>query len=100
MTITIKDKELTLKYGFRAMMIFENISGKSFNLTNLQDVVYYFYSCVCAGMKENYIDFDDFLEYLDENPTIFEEFNKWLSSEVAKQNTLSAKKDTKKKTTK
>jgi hypothetical protein len=31
MNVTIKEKEITLKYSFRALMIYENITQKSFN---------------------------------------------------------------------
>lgn len=79
MTITIREKEITLKYGFRALMIYENITQKSFQPQGLSDVVTFFYSVLVASAKGENITFDEFLDWLDDNPTSLSQFSDWLT---------------------
>ena len=69
MEIVIKNKTIDLKYSFRALMIYENITQKNFNPKGLSDVVVFFYSIVVATSKDTTLSFDDFLDWLDANPT-------------------------------
>ena len=46
MTVDFKGRELELRYGFRPLMIYENIAGKTFNPSGLTDIVYLFYGTV------------------------------------------------------
>ena len=73
MTITINDKEIQLKYSFRAMMIYENIAQKSFE------------------PKE--MSLESFIDWLDEQPKLLEEYIKWLASRIDQNNYLSMKTD-------
>lgn len=79
MNITINEKTVSLKYSFRALMIYENITNKSFNPKGISDVVIFFYSVVIATTKDNTITFDDFLDWLDDNPTAINDFSVWLT---------------------
>lgn len=88
MTIKYNDNEINVKYGFKAFLIYENITGKSFNPTGLQDIVYFFYACVCAGQKGDFIPFDDFMDFLDEHIEVFQEFSDYIQQQTAKQHTL------------
>lgn len=90
MRIKIKEKELELKYTFRAMLIYEKITDKSFMPSGLYDVVMFFYATVLASDKDFILSFDDFIDYLDENPTAVGEFSDWLMASIDKQNKLSA----------
>ena len=76
MEIVIKNKEVSLKYSFRALMIYENITQKSFNPKGISDVVVFFYT------------FDDFIDWLDANPTAISEFSVWLTSVFEAQSGL------------
>lgn len=89
MEITIKDKTISLRYSFRAFMIYENITKKSFNPQNMTDIILFFYSVIMASDKENPLELDDFLDWLDENPDSLNEFSKWLTSKVNQQSKLS-----------
>lgn len=81
MKINIKDKEIELKYGFKALMIYEQITDKSFNPSGLTDMLTFFYSCFLAGGgTELNLGFDGFISYLDENPDKVNEFNQWILS--------------------
>ncbi len=75
MKVTIKEKDITLKYTFRALMIYENITNKSFNPKGISDVVIFFYSVVVASSKDTSLTFDDFLDWLDDNPAAINEFS-------------------------
>lgn len=79
MDVTIKGNTYTLKYSFRALMIYENITQKNFNPQGLSDVVTFFYSVVVASSKDSTIRFDDFIDWLDDNPSSLNEFSNWLN---------------------
>lgn len=79
MKVTIKEKDITLKYTFRALMIYENITNKSFNPKGISDVVIFFYSVVVASSKDTSLTFDDFLDWLDDNPAAINEFSQWIT---------------------
>ena len=80
MEITIKGNTVSLKYSFRALMIYENITQKSFNPKGISDVVVFFYAIVVASSKDTTLSFDDFIDWLDANPTAISEFSVWLTS--------------------
>ena len=89
MTIQIQDKEVTLKYTFRSLLIYESIQHKSFNPESLTDLMVYIYSTILASDKSLDLDFDYFLEWMDENPSVLTEFSEWLQKQVNKQAQLS-----------
>ena len=80
MEIVIKGNKVNLKYSFRALMIYENIAQKSFNPKGISDVVVFFYSVVVASTKDTTLSFDDFIDWLDEQPTAINDFSVWLTS--------------------
>ena len=80
MEIVIKNKVIDLKYSFRALMIYENITQKSFNPKGISDVVVFFYSVVVASTKDTTLSFDDFIDWLDDNATAINDFSVWLTS--------------------
>ena len=80
MEIVIKGNKVSLKYSFRALMIYENIAQKSFNPKGISDVVVFFYAIVVARTKDTTLSFDDFIDWLDEQPTAINDFSMWLTS--------------------
>ena len=88
MEIVIKGKTVSLKYTFRALMIYENITQKSFNPKGISDVVVFFYSVVVASTKDTTLSFDDFIDWLDDNATAINEFSVWLTSIFTAQSGL------------
>lgn len=80
MKITINDKEITLKYSFRSLIIYEKIAGKNFEPKTLGDIIIYFYSSVLGSAKDITLTYDEFLDWLDENPTAISDFSSWLGS--------------------
>ena len=88
MKITIKDKDIELKNTLRSMIMYENIAEKSFNPETVTDIITYMYCVVVASSNDYTLTFDEFINYIDENPTIFDEFGKWLTSITASNNAV------------
>lgn len=104
MKIQILGRDIELKATFRAYIIFENITGKSFQqLSTLADVLTFFYATILGSAKITDISFDAFLDFIDENPNIVAEFSEWMTGNNAvveeASNTHMDEGDTKKKTT-
>ena len=80
MKVTIKDEEITLKQSFRALIIYEQITEKPFNPITMTDMIIYFYSVVMASSPsdETPISLEDFIDYLDINQGLLEEFSQWI----------------------
>ena len=104
MKIQILDREVELKSSFRAYIIFENITGKSFqSVQTLSDVLVFMYATILASLRTTDISFDAFMDYIDANPTVVTEFSDWLTGthEVINEasNKLIEDEGSKKKTT-
>lgn len=93
MKITIQNKEIELKYSFRAMMIYEKIAGESFNPKGLTEIMVYMYSIILASDRELTLSFDDFMNWIDENPNALNEFSMWLTSIITKNSVLNDKEE-------
>ena len=78
MKIQIKDKDIELRYGFRAMMLFEEITKETFNLNGMKDLIVYLYSTIVASDKDLDLDFETFMDWLDSNPETLNEFSEWV----------------------
>lgn len=88
MTIKIREQEITLKYSMRALFQYENILG-AFNPKSLSDFATFFYCVVCSSNKDLDLTFDEFIDFLDEDPSKMSEFAEWLGKTMAKNNFLS-----------
>lgn len=80
MVVSIKEKTITLKNSMRAIMVYEQITGKPFSPITMTDLVIYFYSTLIASDITLEIAFDEFVEWLDENGDKFTEFTTWLTN--------------------
>lgn len=89
MKVTIKDKEITLKYGFRALMIYENICGKAFTPATLTELVTFFAAVIIASDKDVNINIDDVITMLDEKPQLLNDFTAWLVDKMQRQDAIS-----------
>lgn len=74
MTITINNKQYKLKYTLRALFIFEQITGKPFNITTLLDNYLFFYSLILAN-NEDVLSWDEFIDALDKDPNILKQIS-------------------------
>lgn len=78
MKITIDQKEIELKYSIRSLIMFENITEKTFNPQGVGDVVTFFYCVVISSSKDYSLSYDEFLDWLDENSVELRNFATWL----------------------
>jgi len=92
MNITIKDQEITLKNSFRSHIIFEQITDHTFNGKNLTEIVTYFYCVVMASDPDLSIDFNEFIDWLDDEPERLTEFTEWLVETNKRSNSLTTSK--------
>lgn len=79
MKINIKEKEIELRYSYRALMMYENIQKKSFNPQTLSDIIIFFYCIALASLRNEELLFDDFMDWIDDNPTSITDFSNWLA---------------------
>ena len=70
-TITINNIEYKVKYTIRALFIFEQITGKAFEIKTLLDNYIFFYSMILANNPDNILDWNVFIDALDSDPSIF-----------------------------
>ena len=101
MKITYKDKEYEIKLSLRALMLYENFTQQSFNNGNLSSTINLLYAILLAASKNApAIDYDEYLDWLDDNRDIFEKFTQWLIDEEKAQERKMPKEKSKKKQTK
>lgn len=74
-TVIINGKEYAVKYTVRALFIFEQITGKPFKIETLLDNYIFFYSMLLASNKDNVLQWDDFIDALDADRTLFQNLN-------------------------
>lgn len=89
MKVRIKEQEVELRYSMRSLFMFERVANKSFNPTTIEDFCTFFYCVVCSSNKDLDLTFDEFVDYLDEEPSKMNEFAEWLSKTMQKSNFLS-----------
>ena len=94
--ITIKNKEYKIKQTLRALFIFEQITGRPFEIKTMLDNYIFFYSVIIANNPDNILAWDDFIDALDESPNLLTEFTE-LNQEQNKVDTLFNSEDSKEK---
>lgn len=95
-TITINGREWKLKQNIKALIMFEKLTDKPFKLESFSDFVTLLYCCILANNFEH-LDYNEFLEYLDENPQNITELSEFLQQENNQTELLSGKTTSKKK---
>lgn len=84
-TITINNTEYKVKYTIRALFIFEQITGKAFEIKTLLDNYIFFYSMILANNPDNILEWNIFIDALDSDPSIFKQLNQIVEDEQKKQ---------------
>ncbi len=82
-TIKINGIDYKIKYTIRALFIFEQITGKAFKIETLLDNYIFFYAMILAN-NEDVLDWNDFLDALDEDPTLFAQMNDIIAKQQKK----------------
>ena len=86
MKVKIKDTEFEVKYTLRAMMMWEAITGKRFEIVTITDQWVFYYALLLASNPETNITFEDFIEACDDDPGIFIQFSEFINVESKKRN--------------
>lgn len=86
MNITINNKEYKLKYTIRALFIFEQITGKPFEIKTLLDNYIFFYSLLLANNPDNVLDWNEFIDALDSDVTLMQQLTKVVEDYQKKDN--------------
>lgn len=86
MKITIKDREYKIKYTIRALFIFEQITGRPFEIKSLLDNYVFFYSMILANNEDVTLLWDDFIDAIDNDITLIEQLNKVVAEYQKKDN--------------
>lgn len=79
MTIKINETEYVFKQTYKAIMIWEQIAQRPFEIKNTTDNLLYYYSILLANNKEECLSFDEFIEALDNEPMLLLEMTKKLT---------------------
>lgn len=74
-TIKINNKEYKVKYTIRALFYWEQITGKPFAINTLLDNYLFFYCMILANNPDNVLEWDQFLNAIDNDPTLFSQIN-------------------------
>lgn len=69
MTIKINDQEYKIKQTIRALFLFEEITGKQFEIKTTLDNYLYFY-CILLANNDDFMSWEEFIEEIDNDPTI------------------------------
>lgn len=70
-TIKINGEEYVIKYTIRALFMWEQITGKPFKISTLLDNYIFFYCMLLANNKDKVLDWDSYLDALDNDTTLF-----------------------------
>ena len=79
MKVVIKEQEIELKKTMRSYMMFESITDKAFAPKTLTDMVTYFYCVVMSSCKGLELPFEEFIDWIDENDGMIQQFTQWLA---------------------
>lgn len=78
-TIKINNEDYKIKQTLRALFIFEQITKKPFKIETLLDNYVYLYSVILANNNDKILDWNDFINALDEDNSIYEQLMEILN---------------------
>ena len=87
MTIKINNIDYKIKQTIKALFLFEEISGKSFEIKTTLDNYLYFY-CLLLANNPDFMDWDEFIECLDNDPSILLSISQFLSKQQKMESLL------------
>lgn len=80
MTIKINNQDYKIKQTIRALFLFEEISNKPFEIKTTLDNYLYFY-CLLLANNPDFMDWDSFVDSLDNDPNIIVEITNLLNQQ-------------------
>ena len=84
-TIKINGEEYKVKYTLRALFIFEQITGKPFQIVTLTDNYLFFLSMILANNPDCKLDWDSFIEAIDNDQDLAVQLSKVIESYQKKE---------------
>ncbi len=73
--INILDTQYLIKLSIRTLMTYEELSEKNYtDIASMRDMLVYMFSALYASNNDFPYDFDSFIDVIDEQPDIFEQF--------------------------
>lgn len=92
MKITIKKKSYNLKYSIKGLFYYESITNKPFAIESLTDTYVLFYAFILSSNPDKEpLQFDEFIEECDKNPTLIKKFNEFFQKANETQELLANK---------
>lgn len=91
MKVTINDTEIELRQSFRSHIIYEQITEKAFQPKGLTEIITFLYCVIMASAPTLELEFDTFVNWLDENPATVSDFSDWMVANSRRQAALSPK---------
>ena len=88
----INGKNYQLTYGLRPMFVFEEMTGKAFEISTMLDTYIFCYSCIISNKDNPSLDFNEFIDYCDSHPEVMVEFSEFMNRESNKRNSPDSKK--------
>ena len=86
--IKIKKKNYNVKYSLRALFLYEQITGKAFEMSTTMDTFVFYYCMILANNKDTKLTFDEFIDAVDNDPKIAVKFSQMLVRQNEKQTML------------
>ena len=86
MELKLGDKSYRLRYGIRALILFEKMADKSFSLQGTTDWTIFVYAMLLAGSPDCGVELDDFIDGVsmpDLNDAI-----RWVTKQMGVENQL------------
>lgn len=84
MNIRIKDTDIELKNKIRAILIYEQMTGKTFNLQTTTDFMLYMYSVILANKPDLELTFEELIDIIEDDESKFKQFTNWLAGVTEK----------------
>lgn len=88
----INGKNYQLTYGLRPMFVFEEMTGKAFEISTMLDTYIFCYSCIISHKDNPPLDFNEFIDHCDSHPEVMVEFSEFMNRESNKRNSPDSKK--------
>lgn len=91
--IKIKKKNYNVKYSLRSLFLYEQITGKAFELNSTMDTFIFYYCMVLANNPDTKLTFDEFIDAFDDEPKLAAKFSQILVRQSDKQKMLGGQED-------
>lgn len=78
--LKIGNRLFAVRLSFRSLIAYERLSGKPYStMSTLEDTLMYLYCCIISSNEYN-CTWDDFLNMMDDYPSVLDEFIKQIAN--------------------